>query len=626
MQFPSALSGVSTRATPSLAAIACAGLSLGIGSSAFADVTCQLEYAVMRDGVGLATEVYLPSQGGRFPVILQRTPYNRNGAPIDVSCANPVLMDMAAKGYAVLNQDVRGIYRSEGDFHPMQQEVHDGYDAVEWAAAQPWSTGKVGMMSGSYVGLTQWQAADRSPPHLAAIAPQVTASDYHDHWTYVEGAFDLWFAQSWIHVTFGPEILLRDLLAAGMSRDKANEQVARFVKAGTKNLLDDWVWQLPLQSFPAYMEIAPYYYEWLRHPDYDAYWRRLDIEHRYDNVKVPTLNGGAWYDIFQVGTVRNFLGMKAEGGTSEARAGSKLVMTCCGHAGTSGTIQYDPAPTPITDQIRFFDHYLKGMDNGVEKDPAVQLWVLNPPDKGVQGSGFWVNSDVWPLKGTQELSLFLASDGHANTSAGDGRLTLLPEPSAPPDRFAYDPEDPVPTAGGNLCCEPALLPAGAHDQSMLEKRNDVLVYTSDTLTQDVAVIGPVKVVLFAASSARDTDFTAKLVDVQPDGFAANILDRIQPARFREGSRLPPSLITPGKVYEYTIELGNAGLVFRKGHKIRVEISSSNFPHYARNLNTGLDNSTTSLMAVAHQTVFHERHEASRVVLPVVPGIAPPDRK
>jgi putative CocE/NonD family hydrolase len=603
-----------------------AGLAIGLGlcSPAFADVSCHLEYAPMRDGVLLATEVYLPTSTGTYPVIMQRTPYNRNGAPVDTSCVDGGSMAMASHGYAVLNQDVRGIYRSQGTFDPMEQEVNDGYDAVEWAAAQPWSNGKVGMFSGSYVGLTQWQAADRTPPHLLAIAPDVTASDYHDNWTYVDGEFDLWFAQSWIHVTFGQEILLRDLLAMGMPRDQANAKVARFAQAGTNHLLDDWVWQLPLVSFPVYQAIAPYYYDWLRHPDYDEHWKRLDIQHRYGNVKVPVLNSGGWYDIFQVGTVRNFVGMRAEGGTAEARAGTKLVMTCCGHAGDSGALTWNQSPKPVTTTMRFMNHYLKGEDNGVENDPAVQLWVLNPPDTGLAGSGFWVYGDTWPLKGTREVSWFFSSDGHANTSAGDGRLTLLPQPSAA-DHFSYDPHDPVPTVGGNMCCEPSLLPAAAHDQTQVEERDDVLVYTSDTLTQDVAVIGPVQVVLYAATSARDTDFTAKLVDVHPDGFAANVLDRLVPARFRNGSRLPPSLVTPGQVYAYTIDLGNAGQVFRTGHRIRVEISSSNFPHYARNLNMGLDNYTTSLMKVANQTVFHDKNRASRIVLPVVPGVVPPDR-
>jgi putative CocE/NonD family hydrolase len=613
------------RRKATLTAMVWAGLSIGLCGSASADVTCHLEYATMRDGVRLATEVYLPG-GGKYPVIMQRTPYNRNGAPVDVTCANTTLMDMAASGYAVLNQDVRGIFRSEGNFHPMQQEPEDGYDAVEWAGVQPWSTGKVGMMSGSYVGLTQWQAADRTPPHLAAIAPGVTASDYHDHWTYVEGAFDLWFAQSWIHVTFGPEIMLRDLLNSGMPRDKANEKVAQFVQKGVDHLLDTWVWKLPLQAFEPYMPIASYYYEWLQHPNFDPYWQNIDVQTRYEDVKVPTLNTGAWYDIFQVGTVRNFAGMKTRGGTETARDGTKLVMTCCGHAGTSGTIQWGGDATPITDQMRFFDRYLKGIRNGVENDPAVQLWVLNPPDTGVNGTGFWVTADRFPVKGTREVSWYFSSDGNANSSSGDGRLTLQPVTTSKPDKFAYDPANPVPTVAGTCAASRRSCPPARTTRRAIETRDDVLVYSSAPLTEDVTVIGPVKVVLWAASSARDTDFTAKLVDVHHDGFAANVLDRVLPTRFREGSREPPSLITANKTYPYTIELGYAGQVFRKGHQIRVEISSSNFPHYARNLNTGtLDDSTTSRMKVAHQTVFHDKAHASRVILPVVPGVTPPDR-
>jgi putative CocE/NonD family hydrolase len=614
-----------------------------------ADVTCHIEYAPMRDGIRLATEVYMPPGPAKYPVIMQRTPYNRNGAATDTNCASTTLRDMAGAGYVVLNQDVRGLYRSEGAFNPMFQEATDGYDAIEWAAAQPWSTGKVGLMSGSYVGLTQWQPAVLTPPHLAAIAPAITASDYHDHWTYVNGVFDLWFGQSWIHATFGREILLRDLLASGLTREAANAQVAAWIAKGNEELRSQWVWQLPLTSFPEFRSIASYYYDWLAHPNYDDYWRRLDIEPRYGNVKVPALNSGAWYDIFQIGTVRNFLGMRAQGGTQEAREGTKLIMTCCGHAGTSGAVSWGPTvnPVPITTQLRFFDRYLKDIQNGVEKDPAVQLYVLNPPDTGTAGSGFWVNSDEYPLPGTADTAYYLASEGGANTRSGNGRLQrrfpglgpVSPNPrpgevgiinwhftglGITPDRFSYDPANPVPTVGGNMCCNTTLLPAGAHDQSTVETRADVLVYTSEPLVEDLVVIGPVKVVLWAASSATDTDFTAKLVDVHLDGFAHNVLDRIVRARFRQGSKEPPSLIQPEQAYEYTLELGHAGTVFRKGHRIRLEISSSNFPHYARNLNTGLDNNTTSMFQVAHQTVFHDRNRMSRIVLPIVPTVKVPD--
>lgn len=612
------------RRTALAALLACAA-GAGFAQSG---VDCTIEYATMRDGTRLATEVYRPAAEGRYPVVLQRTPYNRNGAATDASCANPMFIDFASNGYVALNQDVRGMYRSDGAFHPMQQEVTDGYDAIEWAGTRAWSNGKVGTMGGSYVGLTQRQPATRMPPHLAAIAPAITASDYHDHWTYVNSVFDLWFAQSWIHVTFGRETLLRELLRAGVPRDEANTQVTAWFDRGSAELLSNWVWQLPLKSFPEYRSVAPYYYTWLDHPRYDAYWRRLDVEPRYEQVQVPALNTGAWYDIFQIGTVRNFEGLRGRGGSDAARAGTKLVMTCCGHAGTSGQISWGETvnPTPVTTTMRFFDRYLKGVDNGVEQDPAVQLHVLNPPDTGTEGDAFWVYSDVWPLKNTEWRSWHLASGGAANGSQGDGRL----ERSAPagrsvPDRFVYDPRDPVPTVGGNLCCEPALLPAGAHDQSQIELRGDVLVYTSAPLDEDLVAIGPVKVVLWASTSGPDTDFTAKLVDVHHDGIAHNVLDRIVRARFREGSKQPPQLVRPGRAYEYTIELGNVGSVFRKGHRIRLEVSSSNFPHYSRNLNTGRNEADSAEYEVANQTVFHDAARPSRLVLPVVSGIAVPGR-
>lgn len=607
-----------------------AGLALAAGAAAAqsGDVTCHVEYATMRDGARLATEVYAPPGPGRWPVLLQRTPYNRNGAPTDTACANSLFRTYAASGYAVLNQDVRGIYRSDGAFHPMQQEAHDGYDAIEWAAAQPWSSGKVGMLGGSYVGLTQWQPATRTPPSLAAIAPNITASDYHDHWTYVNGVFDLWFAQSWIHATFGRETLLRELLRSGLPREQANAQVAAWVEEGNAALLGDWVWRLPLAGFEPFRAVAPYYETWLQHRFYDAYWRRLDVEPKYERVKVPTLNLGAWYDIFQIGTVRNFLGMRERGGSEQARQGSQLVMTCCGHAGSSGQLSWGPNPTPQTPELRFFDHWLKGLDNGVDQDPRVQLYVLNPPDSGTEGSGFWVTGDTYPLPGTTPAEWFLASGGNANGSSGDGRLSKQPprrRGDTVADRFTYDPADPVPTVGGNLCCNPSLLPAGAHDQSTLETRGDVLVYTSEVLDEDMVVIGPVKVELWAATSAPDTDFTAKLVDVHPDGFAHNVLDRIVRVSLRRGSKLPPSPVQPGRAYALTIDLGHAGTVFRKGHAVRLEVSSSNFPHYARNLNTGLDPHTTSEMQRADQTVYHDRLRPSRLVLPLATAVQVPGR-
>ncbi|HSN90419.1 MAG TPA: CocE/NonD family hydrolase [Anaeromyxobacteraceae bacterium] len=596
-------------------------------TSAFAQ-TCHLEWAPMRDGVRLATEVYLPDgRQGPFPVVLQRTPYNRSpAAPAGASsCNNAAMRTWAASGYAALNQDVRGRYRSEGVMDAMQQEVDDGYDAVEWAGTQPWSSGKVGTLGGSYVGLTQWQPAKQAPPHLAAIAPAITASDYHDHWTYVNGVFDLWFAQSWMLVTFAGEQVIRDLEAQGLPPDQVRAGVAAWLADGRARIQTEWNWQLPLTSFEAFRGTAPYYYDWLDHPSYDAFWARLDLEAGYGDVQVPALNSGGWYDIFQVGTVRNFQGMRAEGGTPQAREGTKLVMNCCGHASqATQQIHWGPARTDPGLTLRFFDRYLKGIDNGWEEEPGVHLDVLVPPDTGTAGSSFLLTADAFPLPGTEYVSYHLASGGRANTRHGDGELVTTPGKRANgnPDRFTYDPADPVPTVGGNMCCG-GLIPNGAQDQATVELRDDVLVYTSAPLEADLAVIGPVSVTLWAKSSAPDTDFTAKLVDVHLDGMAHNVLDRIVRARFRWGSKLPPSLIEPGKPYEYRIDLGNAGTIFRKGHRIRLEISSSNFPHYARNLNTGHSNETTAAMAPAMQTILHDPVHASRLVLPVVPGVQAP---
>lgn len=588
------------------------------------DVSCQVVYAPMRDGVRLATEVYRPAEAGWHPVVMTRTPYNRTVSPIGSNCDNASARFFAEHGYVALNQDVRGRYRSEGSFRPMVQEARDGYDAVEWAAAQPWSNGKVGMFGGSYVGLTQWQATISRPPHLAAIVPVVTASDYHDNWTYVNGVFDLWFGQSWNAGSLSTENYRRHLLATGLPADEVEQRVAQWYAETRERLLSDWVWQLPLRSFSAFRDHkAPWYYEWLRHPTYDEYWARMDVERRYQRIDVPTLNVGGWYDIFEVGTVRNFQGMQASGSTREAREGARLIMRPSAHAPAPGTppttvgeVDFGPGNTlnSNAESLQFFDHYLKGVDNG--KEPAVKLFVMEPPDEGKSGSGFWVTGDTFPLPGTQTRHYLLDSRGHANTSSGDGVLSESYDGLGRSDSFVYDPRNPVPTVGGNMCCAGDLLPPGAFDQSKVERRGDVLVYTSAPLAHDVTVIGSPKVTLWATSSAPDTDFTAKLVDVHPDGYSQNILDRIVRASFRNGSKTSPTPIVPGRAYEYSLDLGATATVFKAGHRIRLEISSSDFPHYARNLNNGRFDGSEGSARPADQTVLHTPQHPSRLELPI----------
>jgi putative CocE/NonD family hydrolase len=619
---------------------AAAALAVLAATAAQAAVTCHLEWATLRDGVKLATEVYLPDGPGPFPVILQRTPYNRFAPGPGSSCASAQFIYLASNGYAALNQDVRGRYRSEGTMDAMQQEAKDGYDAVEWAARQSWSNGRVGMFGGSYVGLTQWQPAIHAPPHLLAIAPQITASDYHDHWTYVNGAFDLWFGQSWMLLTFAGEQYMRDLEAAGLAPADVSAQAAAWVAAGRAAILTDWIWRLPLDSFTEFRTLAPYYYDWLAHPNYDAFWAKMDVEPRYQRVEVPALNIGGWYDIFQIGTVRNFQGMQQDGGTRAARRGSKLLMRPSCHACPANTFAgaVDFGPDNQVDlnalYVRWFDRWLKGIRNGIDEEPAARIFVMVPPDSGTAGSGFWIDTETFPPPGTHDVAYRLASGGHANTSGGDGVLLRghrgeadgdgAGSADAPADRFTYDPRDPVPTRGGNMCCINDLMPSGAFDQSEVERRGDVLVYTSAPLKRDLTVIGSVSVKLWATSSAPDTDFTAKLVDVHPgDGFAQNILDRIVRARFRWGSKLPPSYIRPGEPYRYHIELGNTATVFKAGHRIRLEVSSSNFPHYVRNQNTRSPVGSDADMEVAHQTVLHDARHESVLLLPAVQSIRAP---
>ena len=612
------------RAATLLPAVLLTALATPAAAQPDADpVGCRVEMVPMRDGVRLATEVYLPAAAGRHPVVLTRSPYTRGSLAAGSNCDNPRLLDFARRGYAGLSQDARGRYRSGGAFDPFQQEGDDGYDTVEWAAAQPWSDGRVGIFGASYVGVTTLQAAMRSPPHLVTAVAEITASDYHDNWTYVNGAFDLHLNLGWTLAFFVGDSYRRSLDGFGLSLEEIDRRVAARLKAGRRDLLTRWIWTLPLNSMPAFRADAPYYYDWLAHPDYDSYWRRVDVERGYGDITVPVLHTGGWYDVFAVGTIRNFAGMRSGAGSPAARRGTKLVMTCCGHTREQGLIDWGPEARTFDETLaaRWFDHHLKGADNGLDEEPAARLFVMVPPDSGTQGGGFYLAADDFPLPAARPVRFHLGSGGRANTRHGDGTLSR-DAAAGPPDRFVYDPADPVPTLGGNLCCGDFLM-RGALDQSGLELREDVLVYTSEPLAADLAVIGPVTVRLWAASTARDTDFTAKLVDVHLDGIAHNVLDRIVRARYRHGSKSAPSLITPGEIYEYAIPLGDTATVFRRGHRIRLEVSSSNFPHYDRNPNTGHPLGQDAELVVATQTVFHDPEHPSHLELPVARHVGIP---
>lgn len=551
----------------------------------------------MRDGVILRADIYRPQSEGKFPVLLERTPYNK-AAGFELG------LRAAASGYVVVIQDCRGRYSSDGEWYPFKHESQDGYDTVESAASLPYSNGKVGMFGASYEGATQMLCAIAHPPHLAGIFPVVTASNYHANWTYQGGAFAQWFNESW---------------TSNLAQDTLNRQVAKNTNALA------YAWKLPLNRYPLLDigiperpggpgTLAPYFLDWLAHPNFDDYWKRWSIEDHYGQIMVPAYTVAAWYDIFQDGSLRNYIGIKAYGGNEAARLGQRLLVTVGGHAGSGrqvGEVDFGPESPVDTDAIMllWYDHILKGIPNGVQSEKRVKIFVM--------GKNVWREEDDWPPARTRYTSFYLHSGGKANSLTGDGTLSEIAPTAEPTDGFIYDPSDPVPTRGGPLCCDSSHLAPGPRDQRPIEARPDVLVYTTPPLKQDLEVTGHIRVELFASSSAVDTDFTGKLLDVWPNGFAQNLTEGILRTRYRDSFETP-EFMNPGQVYKVTLYLCSTSNVFLAGHSVRLEISSSNFPRFERNLNFGEDAAHSAHWLKATNTIYHDPDHLSEIILPVVP--------
>jgi len=559
----------------------------------------------MRDGVLLATDVYRPAGVGPFPVVMMRLPYNKE-QPVLLFLAGDILR-VAQAGYAVVVQDCRGTWASEGEFSPYFQEAEDGADAIAWAAAQVWSTGEVGMMGASYYGATQWLAATQAPPALKAIAPFITTDQYFEKWTYQGGAFQLGFMLQWASATFGvAEAVRRVMRGAG---DVAGVGSA----IGAADAVAANYWQLPLCDFPEVANLTPYVKDWLAHPDYDDYWRAAAPREHYERITTPALNFGGWYDLFLGGTLANYAAMKG-------RTPQKLVIGPWVHgynggvypARNFGLMAHDGVADVTTAQIRWFDHFLKGEANGVLDEPPVKIFVMGPD--------VWREEADWPLPDTDWQHWYLHSAGSAGTKAEDGVLTKRTPGDEPADSYLYDPRNPAPTVGGASFLPGLFIAAnaGPRDQREVEQRADVLCYTSEVLTADMEVTGPVRLVLYVSSSAVDTDFTGKLVDVHPDGTALILTDGILRARYRE-SLSTQKLLTPGEVYRIEIDLVATANVFFAGHRIRLEVSSSNFPRFDRNTNSGgvIAQETAADFVRATNTVWHDAVRASHLILPVI---------
>lgn len=544
----------------------------------------------MRDGVQLHGTLFHPGDAEKpLPVVMMRNPYNgaAGGPPIwDGLCA-----DLARRGYAVVNQDVRGTGRSEGEFAPFFQEGLDGYDAVEWAAGQSWSNGKIGLWGISYLGVCVMQAAVLRPPHLVAGAAHFTASDYHDHWVYDNGVFNDRFAREWAN-EFVRDRRLRREQGIGSMVDQVGPSAP------------------PPRSAPSDFADKPvFYYEWLSHPSFDDYWASIDLESRYGEIDIPILMKGGWFDAFASGTLRNFIGVRAHG-QGRARNRTRLIMApACHQPWNSRTITFPNAPEAMPDMdASWWDEQLRGIPAADGAAP-VRVYVMAPPRAGPADEGFWIEADTYPLTGGEPARYALVSEGR-----GDGELVRDGSSSGPPDRFVHDRADPVPTMGGALVTLDPEIPVGIVDQASLVNRPDLLSYTSVPFTNDVAVVGPVTLVFWASSSATLTQFNAKLTVVRDDGSVLNYLDRIVSSILRESSRLTPCQPQPAVVYRYEVELGHTALLLRPGMQLRLEIASSNSPRFA----LGASGDGT-----ADQNIFHDSEHSSWLeVLEIEPAWLP----
>ncbi|GHO98207.1 X-Pro dipeptidyl-peptidase [Reticulibacter mediterranei] len=560
----------------------------------------------MRDGIKLATDVYRPAEEGRVPVLLMRLPYSKE-SQIWSGWFGDVQPYVQA-GYAVVIQDVRGRFASEGTFVPYEHEAADSVDTIAWTAAQSWSTGRVGMVGGSYLGAIQWLAAAEQPPALRAIAPAIIGGDPYDQF-YQGGALQFGKALNWIlsALTFSE-------LPARIRRGEATMQDLEAVVQAITDI-DALYQHLPLNDLPLLQKLAPFHFKDLEHPDYDEYWQQKFYKDAYERITIPALNIGGWFDLYLNKTIANYQRMKRRGGSSNARQ-QQLIIGPWSHMNTSGNFperDFGPlasvAASGLTQaQIRWFDRWLKESDSSQEK--PVKLFVM--------GINQWREEEDWPLPDTQYRPYYLHSAGRANTANGNGTLSLEQPGEEPEDVYLYDPRYPVPTVGGATLMPGGQANVGPRDQRSVERRDDVLCYTTAPLERLVEVTGPIQLHLSISSSARDTDFTAKLIDVYPDGRSELTSDGILRVRYRE-SLARPVLMQPGEVYQLCLDLQATSNVFLVGHRIRLEISSSNFPRFDRNTNTGGTIATEGEqnLVQAVNRVYHDSTRPSHLLLPII---------
>ncbi|MBN1663878.1 MAG: CocE/NonD family hydrolase [Deltaproteobacteria bacterium] len=561
----------------------------------------------MRDGVILRADIYRPDDNEKHPAIVVRTPYDKILSEHSDYLSS---LHAAFAGYAFVVQDLRGRFASEGEFKPMSSEGPDGYDTIETVAAEPWCDGNVGMVGSSYLGRNQWQAAIENPPHLKAIAPSViSAGPISD--TRRTGVMDLEQSISWFAA------MAVDMLTKLKKEGKDVTEAAKMVERARFNLNDIYNY-LPLKEVPHFNfeGLSEGFMARMSNDLPPTVKTEKDLLWPFEKVQVPCFHNGGWYDLFAGGLFTAFEGMRERGGTDLARKNQFVLCGPWSHGSILpayvGAINFGPAANSFATftmdrHITFFDRYLRGIEG--RPMPAVRYFVM--------GKNRWKNADTWPLPETQWQRYYLHSKGRANSLNGDGLLSTKAPQTEQPDVYIYDPRFPVPTIGGRNLLAGTLV-SGPFDQRANEQRNDVLCFTTPELTEELEVTGPLKLHLYASTSVRDTDFMAKLIDVYPDGTAYNVAEGCIRARFRKGL-LHEEFIVPGAVNEYIIDLAQTSIVFGIGHRIRVDITSSNFPRIDRNMNTGNPFGEDAAGIPAVQTIFHEKDYASYIDLPVIPS-------
>jgi putative CocE/NonD family hydrolase len=541
----------------------------------------------MRDGVHLQADVLRPEKTGRFPTLVYRTPYDRKR-----SRENAVVSGAVERGYAVVLQDVRGRYGSEGVFVPYRNEGRDGYDTIEWAAAQSWSTGEIGTFGLSYPGAVQWLAAVESPPHLKAMVPAMTFSSPRNFF-YAGGAWDLsWL--TWIWENIAPNERVRRDLPGPRTGKQAREAWARLQPPLTE--------RLPLSEVPELREM-PYYFEWLAHPPADRWWDWAELRGRYGRVGAAVLNLSGWHDesYGPEGALTNFLGLlAARSGEKDTR--TQLVLGPWTHGGEdsdrSGDRVFGPqAPIDYAGLVlRFLDRYVRGIENGVDREPRVRAFVM--------GENVWRTGGTMPLPGTRPLALYLCAGGRLSREAPADK-----EPSS--STFVSDPAKPV--------VDPFADKPGAHDYRALALRGDVLVFETEPLAEALRVVGAVAAEVSLSADAPDADLWVKLQDVAPDGTAWNLSSPgtdVLRASARDGGA-SPKFLAPGEVVTLSLPNLRTGNLFAKGHRIRAVLCGSFMPHFSRNLQTGESEARSGKTRPATIRIHHEAEHPSRIVLPVV---------